>query len=120
LVLSLTTIEFVRGFPLNERTLCSEPVCAWAHYRGTRPVNRFTQLRLWKELGAERGAEKIAERMRLSEIAPCASVPGDAVLLKCKDGARLLGICAGEFSIVSGFGKIHVGRFLILRAWSLQ
>jgi hypothetical protein len=70
-------------------------------------------------LGCEAGAEQIAEYMKLREIEPDLAGPGDAVLLKCEDGATVLGLYLGRFCVVTGFGQLRVGRFKIYRAWML-
>lgn len=116
----MTPIAFFRAFPMRADAICSEPVVAWAHYRGRRPVSRFSQLRLWRRFGADAGAEIVARRMGLAEIAPNEAREGDAVLLRCEDEARVLGINSGAFNVAATGGRIHVGRFEIVRAWSLQ
>ena len=119
----MAPVAFFRLFPMRAKTLGSEPVVAWAHLHGRKQVNRFAQLRLWRRHGATLGAECIAARMGLKPIDPGAARIGDAVVVDCIreiefDG--IIGICAGSFVVVGGFGEIRVGRFVIKRAWSLD
>jgi hypothetical protein len=115
----MTPIEFARAYPNRQNTICSEMVVAWAERKGRAPVSRFRQLRLWKKLGCENGAEQIAEYMKLTEISPDQAEPGDAVLLRCEDGATVLGLNLGKFCVIAGFGQLRIGRFKICRAWAL-
>lgn len=118
----MSPVAFMREFARTRaNVVCSEPVVAWAQQRGRlEELSRFAQLRLWRRLGAERGAEEIVERFRLSEIAPDAAREGDAVLLACEDGAKVVGLHAGGgFCVAATSGKVHAGRFAILRAWEL-
>ncbi len=110
----------MRAYPLTRTTLCSEPVVAWAVRRGRDDVTRDAQEQLWKLFGTERAVCFIAEKMRLEEIAPSAAAEGDAVLLHCGSSARVLGLEAGAFRVAATRGRVHIGRFEILRAWSLQ
>lgn len=117
-------IDFFRAY-VRERMnagslLCSEPVVAWAVARGRVPIEIEEQARLWRECGAERGAEIVAERMGLEPLEADDVRDGDAVLLQCIDAAMVLGVCAGKFSVCASGGKAHIGKFQILRGWSLQ
>ncbi len=105
---------------MTPETLCSEPVVAWAVSRGRDDVMRESQYLLWRLYGTERAVAFIAEKLCLEEIEPSAVQPGDAVLLQCRDGALVLGVNAGEFSVAAQGGRVHVGRFAILRAWGLR
>lgn len=115
----ITPIAFVRAFPLKRATLCSEPVVAWAHFLGHQPVSRKKQIRLWRAAGCAAGADRIAAALGLAEIAPGRLLPGDAALFEMVTGEAVLGVFGGDFSVVAGFGKIYIGRFVAKRGWRL-
>lgn len=117
----MSPVAFFHAFPMTPATICSEPVVAWAHHRGRLSVSRFSQFRLWRRFGTVAGADVVARRLDLAALAPEHAREGDAVLLHCIDGARVLGVkAAGEFCVAATGGRIHVGRFDVLKAWALQ
>lgn len=115
------TVAFVRDFPQDPKTLCCEVVAAWLSARGLmQAIPRRAQVVLHGRLGAERAAQAIAAHIGARAIAPAAVCADDVVLVPCVAGNRVLGLHLGEgMSILAGFGAVHIGRFVVERAWRL-
>lgn len=112
-------IAFVRAFPQTRQTLCCEVVAAWLSAHGLmQAIPRRAQIVMQGRLGAERGAQAIAARIGARTILPSTACAGDIVLVPCVAGNRVLGLHLGEgMSVLAGFGTVHIGRFVVERAW---
>ncbi|MGA8172327.1 MAG: hypothetical protein WB816_16055 [Methylocystis sp.] len=118
----MTPAAFYRAFPMSARTLCSEPVVAWAHLHGHQPLRPLAQLLLWRKNDVTTCAALVAARWGLDEIAPEDASIGDIGVVDCiNDGAmdRIIGLSMGSFFVIGGFGEVRIGRFPIKRAWRM-
>ena len=114
-------VAFVRAFPQTDETLCSEVVAAWLHARGAMErLSRRAQIVTRGRHGTDGGADVFAARIGAREIEPADVAEGDVVLVPCADGNRVLGIhLGGGMTVMAGFGTVHIGQFVIDRAWRL-
>ena len=115
-------VVFARAFPQTKETLCSEMVAAWLHERQGAPrISRHEQVATKGRHGTDGGADLIAARLGAREIAPADVRDGDVVLVPCAEGNRVLGIHIGEgMTVMAGFGAVHIGAFVVDRAWRLR
>ena len=113
-------VVFVRAFPQTKETLCSEVVAAWLQSRGLPRISRCEQIATKGRHGTDGGADLAATRIGAQEIAPGDVQDGDIVLVPCAEGNRVLGIHIGEgMTVMAGFGAVHIGAFVVARAWRL-
>jgi hypothetical protein len=111
-------IHFFRAFPMTRETLCFEPLIAWARDRGYDLRQPNVDVGRWS-VGTIEGCEIIAREMGLERILAEDMKPNDVVAFRSRNGAYMLGVCTGEFSVAAAAGKVYVGRYSILHAWKL-
>lgn len=101
---------YMRAFPGDRRTLCTEPVLQWLAAHGLEhSFDARTQRALFKRVGFWRAVAEVARRLGLQIERPRNLVDGEAIIFRAGDEA-IAGIYAGGFCLAWSSGLLYAAR----------